>query len=122
MPMTGIPFGISEEIRAELGRQRLSLRDLSKASGISYGSVLRKINHHSRSLSLGEFIALANALNIQASELIARAERALAETEARGGQHSMTNVTNTHRMNLRDEVTLATRPDQHHSDTPSSKH
>ena len=71
MPMTSIPFGISEEIRAELGRQRLSLRDLSKASGISYGSVLRKINHQSRSLSLDEFIA--------------RAEQALAETEARGG-------------------------------------
>ena len=79
MPMT------SEEIRAELGRQRLSLRDLSKASGISYGSVLRKINHQSRSLSLDEFIAIANALNIHASELIARAEQALAETEARGG-------------------------------------
>nr|DAS06914.1 MAG TPA: Cro/C1-type HTH DNA-binding domain protein [Caudoviricetes sp.]DAS97210.1 MAG TPA: Cro/C1-type HTH DNA-binding domain protein [Caudoviricetes sp.] len=81
MLMTNIPFGISEEIRAELGRRKLSLRDLSKASGISYDSILRKINHHSRSLSLDEFIAIANALNIQASELIARAERALAASE-----------------------------------------
>lgn len=81
MPMTSIPFGISEEIRAELGRQKLSFSDLSKASGISYDSILRKINHQSRSLSLDEFIAIAKALNIHASELIARAEQALAASE-----------------------------------------
>lgn len=81
MPMTSSPFGISEEIRAELGRQKLSFSDLSKASGISYDSILRKINHQSRSLSLDEFIAIANALNIHASELIARAEQALAASE-----------------------------------------
>ena len=36
--MSIIPNGITEEIRAELARQKRTLRDLSKASGISYDS------------------------------------------------------------------------------------
>lgn len=83
--MSVIPNGITEEIRAELARQKRTLRDLSKASGISYDSVLRKINHHSRSLSLDEFIAIADALNIPASELTARAEAALAASNSKEG-------------------------------------
>jgi DNA-binding helix-turn-helix protein len=85
--MSVIPNGITEEIRAELARQKRTLRDLSKASGISYDSVLRKINHHSRSLSLDEFIAIADALNIPASELTARAEAALAAAKTKGGEN-----------------------------------
>ena len=85
--MIVIPNGIIEEIRAELARQKRTLRDLSKASGVSYDSVLRKVNQQTRALSLDEFLSFSNALNLPASELLARAEAALAASKTKGGEN-----------------------------------
>ena len=71
-----IPIGISEVIRAELGRKKMNFAALAEATGISYDSILRKVGHESRDFRMGEVQAIAEALELPLLELMRRAEEA----------------------------------------------
>ncbi|MEW6896169.1 helix-turn-helix transcriptional regulator [Trueperella pyogenes] len=70
-----IPNGIAREIRAELGRQSMTMADLAARTGLSYSTVVRKISNEERELTTGEFARIANVLGVLPSELFERAEQ-----------------------------------------------
>ena len=64
---------VAAEVRAEIARQGITYATISDASDISRSSLSRKLAGASE-FTLGELVRIAAALNVQASELIARAE------------------------------------------------
>lgn len=74
--MNIIPTGIPAEIRGELAKRKMSLRDLSEKTGLSYDTVIRKISNESRSLDVGELFLIATALDINMSQIVSSAEQA----------------------------------------------
>lgn len=70
-----IPNGIAREIRAELGRQSMTMADLAARTELSYSTVVRKIGNEERELTTGEFARIANVLGVSPSELFERAEQ-----------------------------------------------
>ena len=64
------------EVRAEMGRQQLSNRALAEKSGIHEAQISRKVVREERDLSLGEAIALGQAVCVPAWELLRRADLA----------------------------------------------
>nr|DAR94222.1 MAG TPA: Cro/C1-type HTH DNA-binding domain protein [Caudoviricetes sp.] len=69
-----IPIGIADVIEASAEARGISLLQLSKKSGISYSGVLRKIRYRSRRINVDDLCAFADALEVQPSELVKRAE------------------------------------------------
>lgn len=61
------------EVRAEMGRQQLSNRAIAEKSGIHEAQISRKVVREERDLSLGEAIALGEAVGVPAWELLRRA-------------------------------------------------
>ncbi|MDK8351526.1 hypothetical protein QP786_06135, partial [Gleimia europaea] len=49
--MIDIPTGIAAEIRGEMGKRQISMKELANQTGMSYASIIRKINEGSRQLS-----------------------------------------------------------------------
>ena len=74
--MSNIPIGIAAEIRSELGRQRMTMRDLADKSGLSYDSIRRKVKEETREITVGELSLIAQAVNVRVSALVLRAEEA----------------------------------------------
>lgn len=68
-------FSIAAEIRAEAARQNMPYTHLAELSGLSASSISRKIGQEISPLYMGEAYALAQALDISFSELVARAEK-----------------------------------------------
>ena len=72
--MNNIPIGIAAEIRSELGRQRMTMRELADKSGLSYDSIRRKVKEETREITVGELNLIAQAVNVRVSALVLRAE------------------------------------------------
>lgn len=72
--MNNIPIGIAAEIRSELGRQRMTMRELADKSGLSYDSIRRKVKEETREITVGERNLIAQAVNVRVSALVLRAE------------------------------------------------
>lgn len=72
--MNVIPTGIPAEIRAELAKRKMSMRDLSEKTGLSYDTVIRKISNESRLLDVAELFLIAGALDVSPAGLVANAE------------------------------------------------
>ena len=67
-------MNIAAEIRAEVGRQRISLTDLANATGSTKQKLSRQINTEEQKLEIPDLTAIAAALNLRVSDLIIRAE------------------------------------------------
>lgn len=76
---------VGEEIRAEAARHRLPLAFLAAKAGVSRQTFSRKINGQ-MSFRLKEVDGVANYFGLTASELLARAEAALAASKTKGGE------------------------------------
>ena len=72
--MQNIPIGIAPEVRSELARQRMTMKQLAEKSGLSYDSIRRKIKEESRDFTVGELNLIAQTLSVRVSTLILRAE------------------------------------------------
>ena len=66
-------MGIAAEIRAEMGRQRVTTTALARLTGIARPNLSRKLAEK-RPLSLHDVERIARALNVNLSDLAARAE------------------------------------------------
>lgn len=81
MLMKAIPNGIPSVIEAAAKERGLSLAALAAKTRMSYDSVLRKVRRRERSISMEDLQEFADALEIPGSELIRRAETALAAAQ-----------------------------------------
>lgn len=68
---------VATEIRVELARQRIGIRELSRISGVPY-STTRKCVEGLRAIDVGELSLLSAALGLTPSEVMGRAEAVLA--------------------------------------------
>ena len=75
-------MNIAAEIRAEVGRQRISLTDLASATGSTKQKLSRQINTEEQKLEIPDLTAIAKALNLRVSDLIIRAEENAQEVAA----------------------------------------
>ena len=75
-------MNIAAEIRAEVGRQRMSLTDLAEATGSTKQKLSRQINTEEQKLEIPDLTAIAAALNLRVSDLIIRAEENSQEAAA----------------------------------------
>jgi hypothetical protein len=66
---------ILAEIRAEMGRKKVGVGELSRRTGIPQTRLHRRF-HRGVPLSTDELVAIATALNTTASQILARAESA----------------------------------------------
>lgn len=65
---------VASEIRAEMARQRMSVRDLSESSGVSPSTITRKVQNEERRLLVDEINAIGEALGLPGWELMRRAQ------------------------------------------------
>lgn len=75
-------MNIAAEIRAEVGRQRISLTDLANATGSTKQKLSRQINTEEQKLEIPDLTAIAAALNLRVSDLVIRAEENAQEAAA----------------------------------------
>ena len=75
-------MNIAAEIRAEVGRQRISLTDLASATGSTKQKLSRQINTEEQKLEIPDLTAIAKALNLRVSDLVIRAEENAQEVAA----------------------------------------
>ena len=75
-------MNIAAEIRAEVGRQRISLTDLANATGSTKQKLSRQINTEEQKLEIPDLAAIAAALNLRVSDLVIRAEENAQEVAA----------------------------------------
>lgn len=72
--MTYAP-NLAAEIRAEMGRQKISVAELSRLSGLHRSLLHRRLGAESP-LDTDELLAVAKALGLSVVELVARAQAA----------------------------------------------
>lgn len=65
---------VAEQLRAEAARQRVSLRELSRRSGVPYPTVQKSLAGR-RMIDVAELAALCYALDVSAADLFGRAEQ-----------------------------------------------
>ena len=65
---------IASEIRAEMGRDRMTITELADKSALSLSSAKRKVLEETRAISTDELSRIATALGVPAWELMRRAE------------------------------------------------
>lgn len=63
------------EIRAEMGRQGIKPSELAERAKMSPATISRKVTAETRDLSMTEALALAEALDVPAWELMRRADK-----------------------------------------------
>ena len=68
-------MNLNAEIRAELGRRRVTYADLAELLNTSRQNIQRKLTS-TRPISSTDLFEIAHVLNINASELVRRAEEA----------------------------------------------
>lgn len=66
-------MNLNAEIRAELGRQRVTYADLAELLNTSRQNIQRKLTS-ARPISSTDLFEIAHVLNVDASELVRRAE------------------------------------------------
>ena len=84
LDMRAIPIGIAKVIDDAARAQGLTLPALAARTSLSYTSVFRKVREKSRSINVEELAEFAAALDMQASDLLVRAEAALALADGAG--------------------------------------
>ena len=67
---------VSAELRAEMGRQKISGPELAEKSGVGNMTIYRKVQREERSLTIDEAMKASLALGLPLSEIITRAENA----------------------------------------------
>ncbi len=72
-PEHGLNAAVAAELRAELGRQRISVQALATKSGVAYGSLRRYLNAE-RHIDLDVLHDLAAALHVAPADLVRRAQ------------------------------------------------
>ena len=75
------PLDIAAEIRAEAARQGIGTADLAEKTGLAYKTVSRKTNGRT-GITVDELFKFADALDVPASTLIARADEHAAPAAA----------------------------------------
>lgn len=73
---------VAGEIRAEVARQRLTLRTLAETTDITPSTLSRRMADPA-SLSFDELVAICSALGITPAALLARAESSVSDDELR---------------------------------------
>ena len=73
---------LNAELRAEIARQRLSLRALEELTGISRARLSTTLNQDASPLNTNEFELICRALNISEAEIFTHAETAREREEA----------------------------------------
>lgn len=68
---------VATELRVELARQRVGIRELARISGVPYATT-RKCVEGLRAIDIEELSRLSAALGLTPSEMIGRAEAVLA--------------------------------------------
>lgn len=74
---------LAGELRAEMGRQRLTLDEMAAKSGIPKVSVERYVNGK-RDIPMSKFPQLCRALGVAVPEMITRVETALGRSDETG--------------------------------------
>lgn len=75
---------VAEQLRSEAARQRVSLRDLSRRSGIPYPTVQKSLAGR-RMIDISELARLCQALGVSPAELFSRIKP---ESEEGGGEEA----------------------------------
>ena len=86
--MQAIPIGIAKVIDDAARARGLTLPALAARTSLSYTSVFRKVREKSRSINVEELAEFAAALDMQASDLLVRAEAELERALADGAPTS----------------------------------
>lgn len=68
MPTDTLKSDVGASVRAEMGRQRITMVELSRRTGVPRSTLAHQIN--SDSLSLSNFVAIAAALGVKAADLL----------------------------------------------------
>ena len=68
MPTDTLKSDVGAAVRAEMGRQRISMVELSRRVGVARSTLAYQINNDS--LSLSNFVAIAAALGVRAADLL----------------------------------------------------
>ena len=68
MPTETLKSDVGAAVRAEMGRQRVSMVELSRRTGVARTTLAHQIN--TDSLSLSNFVAIAAALGVKPSDLL----------------------------------------------------
>lgn len=76
---------LGAEIRGEIAAQGLKIGDLEEASGVERTSIWRYLKGE-RAMPLDVLVALADALRVDASELVQRAEQRARRESQVGGE------------------------------------
>lgn len=81
-PSAGLNAAVAAELRAELGRQRMTQKMLAKASGIPYGT-LRRYLDATRHIDIATLSVLCAALDLELQDVVSQA---VARTAASGDE------------------------------------
>lgn len=71
---------VNAELRAEIARQRISLRRLEEKTNISKSRIGSTINQDEAPINTNELDLLCKVLGVSASEVLRQAERAIEQT------------------------------------------
>jgi transcriptional regulator with XRE-family HTH domain len=74
-PSTGLNAAVAAEVRAELGRRKVSIQALADKADIPYGTLRRYVNAE-RHMDVAALGAIAAALDVDLVVLVQRAESA----------------------------------------------
>ena len=66
---------LAAEIRAEMGKQKLSLKDLADKPGLTVATVSRKVSTEERTLNVDELESISHALGVPSWEFMRRATK-----------------------------------------------
>lgn len=77
-------MNLNAEIRAELGRQRMTYADLAKRLNTTRQNIRQKLTS-ARPIASTDLFEIAHVLNVEASELVRRAEEAGKQATQQGG-------------------------------------
>lgn len=72
---------IQAEIRAEIGRRKMKISDLSSMTGISEATLWRKLQAETSPFNYEELCNISKAFDLPLSNLVARAEQKEKESQ-----------------------------------------
>lgn len=80
-PSTGLNAAVAAELRAEQGRQKITVPALAEIADVPYGSLRRYLNAD-RHIDVAVLDALASALGLTATDVIRAAQERLSQAPA----------------------------------------
>jgi transcriptional regulator with XRE-family HTH domain len=69
MPQTSYALGVTNTIRAEMARRKMSQKDLADALGLSQPAASRRLNGHTE-FTVGELLEIAAVLGVAPAVLL----------------------------------------------------